>query len=104
MFAHLLDVAAQNSAILGLGVTPHPAGGFEIHLWVGLSLGERFEWFEAFDKPLTLITAADQIAERALVFCRLNNWGRMHHLDSAPRGLERNGRERLKFRLPALNS
>jgi hypothetical protein len=73
MFSKLLRLAAANHLVTGLRVGPIVAGRYQIHIWVGPRVGDRYEWFERFDLTNPYDEAIDTVADRALVYC-IDHW------------------------------
>jgi hypothetical protein len=73
MFAKLLQLAAANNLVTGLRVGPLVSGRYQIHIWVGPKVGDRYEWFERFDPTTPHEEAIDAVADRALIYC-VEHW------------------------------
>ena len=73
MFAKLLRLAAANNLVTGLRVGPIVSGRYQIHLWVGPRVGDRYEWFEKFEITMSYENAIDTVAGRAIDYC-VEHW------------------------------
>ena len=49
MFGELLRMAAANNLVTGLRVGPIASGHYQIHIWIGPRIGDRYEWHQRFD-------------------------------------------------------
>lgn len=73
MFGELLQLAAANNLVTGLRVGPLVAGRYQIHIWVGPRVGDRYEWFEKFEVAVPHEEAIDAVADRAIDYC-VEHW------------------------------
>jgi hypothetical protein len=73
MFGKLLKLAAANNLVTGLRVGPIASGRYQIHIWVGPRVGDRYEWYERFDLAISHEEAIDTVAERAIAYC-IEHW------------------------------
>jgi len=73
MFGNLLRMAAANNLVTGLRVGPIVAGRYQIHIWVGPRVGDRYEWYERFDLATPYDAAIDAVADRAFGYC-VEHW------------------------------
>jgi hypothetical protein len=84
LFGELLRMAAANNLMAGLRVGPVISGQYQIHIWIGPRVGDRFEWYQRFDHATPYEESIDIMSTRALDYCA-DHWNcrRMGHQASA---------------------
>ena len=73
LFGELLRMAAANNLVTGLRVGAIVSGQYQIHIWIGPRVGDRFEWYQRFDHATPYEEAIDTMANKALDYC-LDHW------------------------------
>ena len=69
LFGELLRMAAANNLVTGLRVGSIISGQYQIHIWIGPRVGDRFEWYQRFDHTTDYGDAIDVMATKALDYC-----------------------------------
>ena len=69
IFGELLRLAAANNLVTGLRVNSIISGQYQIHIWIGPRVGDRFEWYERFDHTTPYEEAIDVMAGKAMDYC-----------------------------------
>jgi hypothetical protein len=70
MFSQLLRMAAANNLVTGLRVGSITDGHYQIHVWIGPRVGDRFEWYERFELATAYEDAIDVMAGKAMEYCQ----------------------------------
>jgi hypothetical protein len=73
LFGELLRMAAANNLVTGLRVGAIVSGQYQIHIWIGPRVGDRFEWYQRFDHGTVYEDAIDIMASKALDYC-VDHW------------------------------
>ena len=73
LFGELLRMAAANNLVTGLRVGAIISGQYQIHIWIGPRVGDRFEWYQRFDHGTVYEDAIDIMASKALDYC-VDHW------------------------------
>jgi hypothetical protein len=69
LFGELLRLAAANNLVTGLRVGPVISGHYQIHIWIGPRVGDRFEWYQRFDHAISYEDSIDAMATKAIDYC-----------------------------------
>jgi hypothetical protein len=73
LFGELLRMAAANNLVTGLRVGPIISGQYQIHIWIGPRVGDRFEWYQRFDHATAYGEAIDIMSAKAFDYC-VEHW------------------------------
>jgi hypothetical protein len=82
IFGQLLRMAAANNLVTGLRVSPIISRQYQIHIWIGPRVGDRFEWYQRFDHATPYEEAIDTMANKAMDYC-LDHWNCRRVVDEA---------------------
>ena len=69
LFGELLRMAAASNLLTGLRVGPVVSGQYQIHIWIGPRVGDRFEWYQRFDHATRYEDSIDAMATKAMDYC-----------------------------------
>ncbi len=86
MLSELLIMAAANNLVTGLRVGPIISGHYQIHIWIGPRIGDRYEWHERFDHATLYEESISTMSRKAMDYC-LEHWN-CRRVDDAATGLD----------------
>jgi hypothetical protein len=75
MYPQLLRMAAANNLVTGLRVGPIVSGHYQIHIWIGPRVGDRYEWYQRFDHATPYEESISAMSRKAMDYC-LKHWHR----------------------------
>ena len=77
MLIRLFEAAAEQSLTINLRINPPASGEYQLQVWVGPRLGERYEWTRRFPIRVPQEDALQAIADDILDYCKQHEgWGR----------------------------
>ena len=82
LFGELLRIAAANGLVTGLRIGPIVSGHYQIHIWIGPRIGDRYEWHERFDQATPHEAAIDAMSSKAIEYCQ-EHWNCRRVVDEA---------------------